>query len=313
MLQIDDLLVFLEAAECGNFSKTGRNLHLSQPAISQKIENLQKHFGIKLFVRDGRTMRLTGAGQALKPMAKELVGKARQLDETMFSLQGEVIGEMTIGCSTTSGKYLLPGLIAQFRKLYSRVRINVQVTSRRMVIDHLLSGDIAFGISSKKIPHRDLEYQQFFQDEVILIASAGHRWEGLSPINVQDMLSEPIIMREESAGTRAVLISALLDRGFTPDMLNVAMELGNAEAIVMAVEQGIGVAFVSRLAAARDLELGYVIEVNVDSFKLSREIFLARSKRGPSTRAQTKFWDFVYSAEIQPNNQLTLNNFVMSA
>lgn len=296
MLNIYDLVVFLEAAECGNFSETGRNLHLSQPAISQKIENLQKHFGTKLFERCGRTMRLTEAGQALRPLAKELLVSARRLDETMVSLQGEVIGEMTVGCSTATGKYLLPGLIASFRKQYPLVRINVQVTSRKSVMDKLLNGDVAMGISSKKSPHRDLEYQEFFRDDVILIVPSGHPWDGLPPIRPEEILEEPIILREEAAGTRDVFIKALIERGISPDMLNVAMELGNAEAIEMAVEQGIGIAFISRLAAARGLELGYIAEVELEGLKLIRDIYLTRSKRTPSTRAQIKFWDFVHNA-----------------
>ena len=163
MINFSDLVVFLEAAECASFSEAGRKLHLSQPAISQKIDNLQKHFGTKLFIRVGRTMRLTESGQALRPMAKELLGVARRLEETMVSLQGEVVGEMTIGCSTASGKYLLPGLIASFRQKYSLVRINVNVTSRASVMQKLLGGDVALGISSKQIDHPDLKYRELFR------------------------------------------------------------------------------------------------------------------------------------------------------
>jgi DNA-binding transcriptional LysR family regulator len=307
MLNIYDLMVFIEAAECGNFSEAGRNLHLSQPAISQKIENLQKHFGAKLFIRDGRTMRLTESGQALKPLAKELVLGAQRLDETMVSLQGEVIGEMTIGCSTASGKYLLPGLIASFIKLYPNVRINVQVTNRQAVLDKLFIGDFALGVSSKQIHHRDLEYYNFFKDDVILIVPKGHHWEDLPFVSPNDLLAEPIILREEAAGSREVVFRALEERNIYPDMLKVVMELGNAEAIEMAVEQGIGVAFISRLAAQRGLELGYISEIAVDGMPLKRDIFLTRNRRVPSTKAQIEFWDFVKTAKIKIENSLPVH------
>ena len=309
MINIYDLVVFLEAAECKNFSETGRNLHLSQPAISQKIENLQKHFGTKLFFREGRSMQLTEAGHSLIPLAEELISVAHHLDETMVSLQGEVVGEMTIGCSTASGKYLLPGLIAAYRKAYPMVRINVQVTSRQSVMDKLLIGDLALGISSKKIPHRELEYLKFFRDDVILIAHAGHRWAGISPIRPEEILGEPMILREKTAGTRDVVTRNLLERGISPDMLNISMELGNAEAIEMAVEQGIGVAFISRLSAARGLELGYISEVLVEGMKLSRDIYLARCNRTPSTRAQVKFWTFVENSKINTNLSIPAFNY----
>ena len=93
-------------------------------------------------------------------------------------------------------------------------------------------------------------------------------------------------------------------------MLNVVMELGNAEAIEMAVEEGIGVAFVSRLAAARGLDLGRVVEVEVEGMPLSRKLYMARCQRYPNSRAQAEFWNFVASQleQIERNGQAILNN-----
>jgi DNA-binding transcriptional LysR family regulator len=308
MFNFSDLVVFLEAAECASFSAAGRKLHLSQPAISQKIDNLQKHFGTKLFIRVGRTMGLTESGQALRPMAKELLGVARRLEETMVSLQGEIVGEMTIGCSTASGKYLLPGLIASFRQKYPLVRINVNVTSRASVMRKLLEGDVALGISSKQIDHPDLKYQELFTDNVILIVPAGHPWSDYPTIYPDDILDEPIILREELAGTREVLFDSLRQQDIYPEMLNVVMELGDAEAIEMAVEEGIGVAFVSRLAAARGLDLGKVVEVRVAGMDLRWSIFIVRNSKIPPTRAQIEFWDFVQTdkAKMKLNEKIEL-------
>ncbi len=299
MLNLNELLVFLIASECGNFSETGRQLHLSQPAVSQKIDNLERRFGTNLFMRHGRSVRLTEAGQVLQPIARELLSSARRLEETMASLQGEVIGEMNIGCSTASGKYLLPGLIARFRRQYTQVRINVLVSSRANVMDRLLTGEVSLGVSSKMIEHRDLDYQDFFTDDVILIVSANHPWASYSQIYPDDLLDEPLILREEVAGTREVLLDGLHSCDISPDMLNVTMVLGNAEAIVMAVGEEIGVAFISRLAAARDLELGRVVEVRVEGLDLKRNIYLARNRRLPASRAQTEFWNFVSATKNQ--------------
>jgi DNA-binding transcriptional LysR family regulator len=199
---------------------------------------------------------------------------------------------------------LLPGLIAGFRKKYPQVRINVLVSSRASVMERLVVGELTLGVSSKKIDHRDLEYQDFFTDDVILIVSADHPWARYRQIYPDDLLEEPLILREEVAGTREVLLDGLQARDITPDMLNVAMVLGNAEAIVMAVGEQIGVAFVSRLAAARDLEIGRVVEVQVESLELKRNIFLTRNLRLPTTRAQSEFWNYVGSNTIQPRSSL---------
>jgi DNA-binding transcriptional LysR family regulator len=301
---LNDLAIFLVACETKNFSQAGRQLHLSQPAISQTINNLEKHFGTKLFLRQGRSVDLTEIGQALRPMVMELVSAARRMEETVSSLQGEVVGEFEIGCSTASGKYLLPNLIARYRRIYPLVRINVLVTSRDSVIKKLVSGEVAMGVSSRRIDHRDLDYKDFFLDEVILIAPADHRWAGYRRVYPDDLLDEPMVLREESSGTIEVLKTGLLEHDISFDMLNVTMGLGNAEAIEMAVEEGIGVAFISRLAAARGIELGRIVEVEVEGMKLFRKIYLARNQRFPTTRAQSEFWDFVHQPEVEKINQI---------
>ncbi len=293
MLNLDALKVFLAVAEHGSFSEAGRQLHLSQPAISQIIQGLERHLGAQLFTRQGRTAQLTEGGQMLVPMARELLTSAQRVEQTMLSIQGEIIGEMTIGCSTASGKYLLPGMIARFRRQFPQVRLNVLVTSRDSVINKLLSGDVPLGVSSKQIEHADLEYQDFFTDIVILIVPAEHPWAKFRKVYPDDLLDEPMILREELAGTREVLIEGLQKHDISPDMLNVAMVLGNAEAIEMAVEEGLGIAFVSRLAASRGLELGRVVEVEVEGMQLSRNIYLVRNRKQPLTRAQMEFWQFI--------------------
>jgi len=301
---LNDIAVFLVACETKNFSQAGRQLNLSQPAISQTISNLEKHFGTKLFLRQGRSIYLTEIGQALRPMAQELVSAARRMEESVYSLQGEVVGEFVIGCSTASGKYLLPNLIARFRRKYPLVRINVIVTSRNSVMNKLLSGEIAMGISSRRIDHRELDYQDFFTDEVILIAHADHPWADYRKIYPDDLLDEPMIVREENAGTLEVLKKGLLEHDISFDMIKVAMGLGNAEAIEIAVEEGIGVAFISRLAASRGLELGRIVEVEVEGMSLFRNIYLAHNQRFPATRAQSEFWNFVLNPEVDLVSQI---------
>ncbi len=243
---------------------------------------------------------MTEAGQVLRPMAAELLNNARRASETMASIHGEVLGEMNIGCSTTSGKYLLPGLIARFCRIHPKVRINLLVSNRDSVIKKLLSGDIPIGVSSKKIEHKELEYQKFFIDDVILIAPADHRWAQYGRIFPDDLLDEPIILREEAAGTYEVLVSGLQACDISPDMLRVAMTLGNAEAIEMAVEEGIGVSFISRLAAQRGLELERIVEVKVEGMVLKRNIYLMRSRRIALSKSQSEFWNFAREGLIQP-------------
>jgi DNA-binding transcriptional LysR family regulator len=293
MINLRDLQVFVTANECGSFSEAGRKLNLSQSAVSQVIGGLEKQFGISLFLRSGRSLRLTEAGQALLPMALELLAASFRLEENMHNLQDDVVGQMAIGCSTASGKYLLPGLVARFRQQHPRLRVDVLVSSRKSVIRQLLSGDVALAVTSKLVEARELEYQDFYTDEIILVAPADHPWAKFRQVYPDDLLDVPLILREEGAGTTEVLLDGLRQHGITEDMLNIAMVLGNAEAISMAVEEGIGVAFISRLSARRGLEVGNLVEIAVTHMCLTRKLFMARNTAIPATRAQTAFWDFV--------------------
>jgi DNA-binding transcriptional LysR family regulator len=301
MLDLSVINVFLTVAEVGSFSEAGRKLNLSQPAISQAIHHLERQFGVQLFIRQGRSIRLTEAGQLLQGFGQELLTNANRVEEMMHSLQGTVVGEMTIGCSTTSGKYLLPGLIARFRQRYPQLRINVSINNRDTVFKRLISGDIPLGVSSKILEHSDIEYLELYTDEVILIVPASHPWAKYRHIYPDDLLEEPLILREENAGTREVLYDGLRQHDILADMLNVVMTLGNAEAIEMAVEEGIGISFVSRLAASRGLELGRIVEVTVEGMPLQRNLYMARNRRFPPTRAQAEFWAFVKSEPALPH------------
>ena len=211
----------------------------------------------------------------------------------MAALSGETIGEIVVGCSTTAGKYLLPGLIAGFRKDFPLVRVDIQISGREETLQRLHAGQIALAISSRESEHRELECCEFFEDEVILIASAGHPWAVCREVSPLDLLETGLILREQASGTRQVLFEGLRGAGISPDRLNIVMVLGNAETLVMAVEEGLGVAFVSRLSAARSLELGRVVEIKVNGLDLYHKIFLLRNRRFPQTRAQTIFWQFI--------------------
>jgi len=293
MVELAELKVFVAAAEEGSFSQAAKRLDYSQSAVSQRIKALEQTFGVALFLRRGRSVHLTEAGQMLLPLARDVLNAAHLLEDAMNNLEGQVVGELVIGCSTTSGKYLLPGLAAAFRQEYPAVRVRVNIFSREEVIARLLDERLALGVVSKRVEHRDLVYQPFFDDHVILIVPADHPWGTYGYALPTDLPDQPLILRGPTAGTTEVLLDGLARHGISPDMLNVVMELESAEAIEMAVEEGIGMAFVSELVAARGLALGRVKQVNVNGLDLRRTIYMARNAHSTLTRAQDRFWAFV--------------------
>src|SRR5512141_1879208 len=139
MIEVHELEIFLAAAEEENFSAAARKLHLSQPAISFQIQALEQRLNLQLFQRSGRRIALTEAGRDLLPMAREMVGLSTRIEETMSAQQGIVKGHLNVGCSTSPGKYVLPGLIGAFRSQYPLVQFTVDVMDRQLVEEKLLA------------------------------------------------------------------------------------------------------------------------------------------------------------------------------
>ncbi|PKN94351.1 MAG: hypothetical protein CVU44_04505 [Chloroflexi bacterium HGW-Chloroflexi-6] len=298
-MNVPELRVFVAAAEELNFSRAAARLHLSQSAVSQNIQSIEKSYGVELFLRHGRTVQLSEVGQAILPMAHEILNSIRLLEDSLINVNGEVAGELTIGCSTTSGKYILPNLLAAFRREYSLVRSRVAISSRSSIVERLLDQSLALGVMSRRVEHRDLEYMPLLEDKVILIVPVHHPWANYGRAMPADLLDQPFIRREDTSGTSETVLNALKQHGIMPDMLNVVMELGNAEAIEMSVEEGIGIAFVSELVAARGLALGRIKRVEIEGLEMVQRIYLYRHVASVFTRAEARFWEFVQENRAQ--------------
>jgi DNA-binding transcriptional LysR family regulator len=128
---------------------------------------------------------------------------------------------------------------------------------------------------------------------------SAHAWSRSRHIYPDDLLDQPIIMREEGSGTYAALYRALRAHDIMPEMLNVVMTLGNAESVALAVEEGLGIGFVSKLVAARSAALGRAVEVAVEGFDLRHALYFVRNRRTPMTHSQRAFWEFMQVAQLE--------------
>jgi len=293
MLDTHQLNVFTIAANTLNFTKAAEILHLSQPSVSQHINSLEKRFGTPLFFRSGRHLELTDAGRALIPLARDLVNLSNTIEETMNSLQGEVYGHLKIGCSTTPGKYVIPLLLARFHELFPRVTVSCMVTSQYEAALLLDEGSVHFALSSTPGNlSKSIDQITFMTDPIRFIVPVNHLWADRDCIQPEELLTENFIMREDTSGTSRAIQSALKSVGVSITDLNTFMTLGNAEAIALAVQEGLGVGFVSSMVVNR-LTLNGIKTVSVEGLTICRDIFLGSQTNRPATIAQLAFWDFV--------------------
>lgn len=297
MLDIHQLNIFLTAAETLSFTQAAQKLHLTQPSVSQHIQALERRFGTELFIRNGRSLELTDAGLALVPLAREAVALSVRTEEAMRSVKGDVVGHLMVGCSTTPGKYVLPQLLARFHQRYPQVRVTCQVSSQQITMQLLMEGGVHFALTSLvESADPELEMSRFLCDKVILIAPQSHPWAEKGHIAPEELTQATFIMREESAGTYAAVRDALAQVGISIHHLSTLLTLGNAEAIAMAVQEGLGVGFISEMVIER-LGPDRVARIQIDGLQIYRDIYLSRNLRRPATIAQNAFWEFVHSKD----------------
>jgi DNA-binding transcriptional LysR family regulator len=295
MLDAHQLNIFVVAAELENFTEAARHLNLSQPSVSAQVQSLERQLGAQLFHRAGRRISLTEAGQALLPLAREMVQLSIDIEETMASLAGTAVGHLKIGCSTAVGRYTLPRLVARFREQHPQVQVTCSVMTRRSTLEALLEGRLHLAVTSAREFSKEIEYRHLTTDPIVLIIPADHPWASRGQIKPQELLEENLILREKTAGTRRALEDGLAEHGIHTDELRTVMVMGSSEAIRTAVEERIGVAFISRLVASAGIELGRIVEVDVANLDLKQQLYIGHNIRRPATKAQTAFWEFVFA------------------
>jgi DNA-binding transcriptional LysR family regulator len=299
MLDPHQLNIFVKASETLNFTQTAKLLHLTQPCVSQHIQSLENHFNQPLFLRNGSRLQLTEAGMVLVPIARDMVNYSIRIDEIMASLQGEIFGNINVGCTTTPGKYILPKFLALFHNQFPKVSVTCQVNTQAVAMEMLINGDLHFTLAGfEHIFNKDIENKKFICDRIQLIVSSDHPWAEAGKIQIDDLFSGKFIHRETDSGTFRTVQEALGSQGIDIDQLSALMTLGNSEAIALAVKESLGVGFVSESVIET---LGYqgIQVIEIENLDIIREIFFNRNKQYPYSRAQIAFWEFLTNYKLE--------------
>ncbi|MEA3438670.1 MAG: LysR family transcriptional regulator [Chloroflexota bacterium] len=294
MIDNDKLNVFIHVTNNLSFTDAAKQLHISQPTVSKNIRDLEQELGVQLFDRSRARPRLTSAGKTLLPLARKMIRQSIELEELMSSLEEGVVGQLRIACSTTVGKYILPQLAARLCHLHPEISITILRCTPEHAVLNLLDGEADLGVISFETCSADLDCQEFFEDSIALIVPADHPWASRSSIDPEELLQEPIIIREPTSGTRRVMMEQLAKYDITLDDLTVFLELGNAEAIVATVNAGYGISFISTMATSGFLKYGEVVQVPVAGLELRRKIYMVRKSLDTPNRAQEAFWSFCH-------------------
>lgn len=283
-MNVSQLRTFVEVIDRGSFSEAARAMGLSQPAVTMQIQGLEADLGATLLERRYRRVDLTEAGRSLLPTARKVLSELEGARVAIDRLSDTVGGHLELAVSTTPGQYILPRLLGSFLHTYPEVSVSLRVYDSADVVARVESGDAHLGMTGARLPHAKVDFEQMGVDQLLMICPTGSPLANRSHVLLAEVAEHPFIARESGSGTRIVVEQALRAGGVDPGDLEVVMELGTSEAIVNAVEGGMGVGVVSHWMTDKALTLGTVAQVVAPGFPVSRPFF-AVVPRGARSRA----------------------------
>jgi DNA-binding transcriptional LysR family regulator len=282
-MNLNHLRVFASVAEHGSLTRAARALHVSQPAISKQLGDLEEDIGAQLVDRLPRGVRLTAAGEVLFAHAQRILQAERAAEGELRDLAGLEAGRLSIGASTTVGSYYVPSLFGELHRAHPRLELELRIANTAVIQEAVLENRLDLGLTEGLISADGLDVETLAADEMIAIAAPGHEALAMAPVSARTLVTLPLLMREVGSGSREVVESALLERGFRAVPI---MALGSTEALKNAVLHGLGVAIVSRLTVEYELRTGRLSELPLSDLRIRRSLHLVtlRGKR-PSPAA----------------------------
>jgi DNA-binding transcriptional LysR family regulator len=286
-MDLNKLRTFCSIAEKGNFSAVAEDLFMSQSAVSQQIQALERRYGVVLFDRGSKGATLTEPGRILYDTARKILDIEDEINQEFDDLRGLKGGELHVGASTTVGNFLMPFYLGEFKKRYPEVKVSLMVENTRIIEDQLIAGLFPLAVVEHDAQNPALIKEPIEQDQLILFVSPEHRWAARESVSREELMEEPFITRELGSGTREVLEEKLRESGV--DKLNVTMELGNSAAITTAVAAGLGVSILSRRVVHAQLESNILQHIPIEGVNLGREFYLVTVADRYSSPASIKF------------------------
>lgn len=294
-MNVSQLRTFIAVVERGSFSAAAKYLNISQPAVTMQVQALESDLGATLLDRRYRRIDLTEAGKTLLPHAQRVIEQLALAKDEITALSGEVSGRLAIAASTTPGVYVIPRLLGGFLDQYPEVGATISVHDTAEVVEAVESGAAQIGVTGATVRTARVSFEEVGTDQIIAIAPPGHLLANARRVDMADLAEATWIFRERGSGTRQIAEKMLADHGLDVHELRVAVELGTGEAIVSAVEGGLGIAMLSRYVAAKALAAGSVKQIDVTDLPQLRPFYMVLPKATP-TRAAAAFREHLLAA-----------------
>ncbi len=285
-MNLHHLAIFSTVAATGSLTASARKLHVSQPALSRELKAFESRLGVTLFERHAKGMRLTQAGEELNRYAVRLFELERTAEAAMREIAGAQRGRLTLGASNTIGTYVLPGVLAAYRRQHPRMQISLFVGNTEQVSQGVDDMRFMLGFIEGPLHLRGLRSTVFQHDEIVPVAAPDQPLLKRRALKASDLSGEPLLMRERGSGTRE-LITAALERQHI--VQGEVMEFGNAEALKRAAVHGGGIAWLPRICMLTELRAGQLRELPLPELTITRPLMMVQRDNAPVEPAAEAF------------------------
>ena len=284
--------VFLSVAEHLSFSKAAAALHISQPAVSRHIKELEQRYDTSLFERKGNRIYLTGAGEKVYHALREIAQHYRNLDFEMGELQNVQAGEIIIGASSTIAQYVIPRVMASFHERYPHIRLHLMNGNSFEMEQQLLDNRIDLALVENNSSRAGIRYHDFLHDELIVVSGKNSLYAKQGTIEKEDLLQIPLVLREEGSGTLEVIRQHLTQHTIRFEDLNTPIHLGSTESIKNFLLDFNGLAILSEKAVQNELYLKTLVKLQVTGLSFPRKFRIAH-KTGHQSRLTERFIQYL--------------------
>jgi DNA-binding transcriptional LysR family regulator len=278
------LEIFVAISRMASVSRAAEVLSLSQSATSTALSEFERQFDVQLFDRVGKSLRINETGMQLLPRAVELLDRAKEIEH---SLQGHAgFGFMKIGATLTVGNYLATILVARFLQAHPDSRIQLQVHNTSTIVQQIANHELDLGLIEGDCNHPDIEVKPWIADELVIFGAPNHPLVQEAHVSMEQLLAEPWILREKGSGTRETF-----DRAFhsAHSKLMIRLELEHTEAIKRAVESGLGIGCISRLALKDAFRRGSLAPIATPQLDFRRFFYFLWHKQKYQTTGMREF------------------------
>lgn len=294
-LDLRQLETFIQVANSKSFSRAAEKLFITQPTVTNHIQNLERELGTLLINRSGKNISLTDAGSLLYRYAINIVNSCEMAKFDLASYKGRIQGHISIYSSSVPRKYILPDIMHNFLNNYPDVSFTLADNDSKNVTNSILEGDTDFGIVGAKYSSNNLNYINLMEDRLLLITpnNSNYPKPNFSTISLSSVLKDRFILREEGSGTRDLLEEELIKNGISIKNLDVVAYIEDTETIKELVTLGTGVSFISEKAVNEDIKLERYKAYYIEDFNFARQFyFVYHNKRQLSPLNET-FKNFV--------------------